>query len=526
MNARMPTLLPALKKLLAFPSALVQRPRVRIAPSPTGLLHLGTARTALFNFLFAKRYGGTFVLRIEDTDIERSKPEFERDIAEQLRWLGISWDEGIETGGAFGPYRQSERLPIYERYLQPLLEHDRAYFCFCSEETLAAQRETQRTSGEIQRYSGACQSLAPKEARQRAAREKRAIVRLRMPEEHFAFEDLVRGEIAFDTVLFGDIALAKLDGKRFFPLYNFAVAVDDAEMRITHVLRGDDHIANTPKQMIIARLLGLSSPQYAHFSMILAQDRSKLSKRHGATSVRELREAGYFPETIVNFLALLGWNPGTDQELFTLQELIDAFTLDGIQSGGAIWNQDKLEWFNRQWLGAPARRWLTHDALTPELEKKIVAVLAGNRWHVRKETIATLAATVLERAPLANVEELLAGEYRYFFEKPRLDRELLRWKDMADEDVERALDSAKEILEPIPEGEWTQNRLERDLMAAAESLSVSGEKPDRGRLLWPVRVALSGKKQSPGPFDIAAIIGKEETLARIQEAQNIIVRPK
>jgi nondiscriminating glutamyl-tRNA synthetase len=499
--------------------------RVRIAPSPTGPLHLGTARTALFNYLFAKHHGGTFILRVEDTDRERSDPAFEVDITESLRWLGILWDEGVEVGGAFGPYRQSERLNEYRRYLRELLDRGEAYYCFCSEEELEEMREIQRRRGEAPRYQGKCRSIPPDEAKGRVEEGERAVIRFRMPEHELRYEDLIRGEIVFDGRLLGDIAIAKgLDA----PLYNFAAVIDDAEMAITHVLRGEDHIANTPKQIAIANALNLPSPLYGHFPLILGPDRTKLSKRHGATSVRELRHAGYFPEAVVNFLAMLGWNPGTQEELFTIDELIAQFDLSRIQKGAAVWNEEKLEWFNRKFLTLPSARWLTHDAVPNDLLLRAREIAKSQRWQIEDEELSHALPLLLERMSLHDLDRAMKEEYRYLFEKPEVSSEMLQWKEMTNDEIVASLRRSLEILETIPTQDWSRDRLERDLLTAAEAFMPAHPSPkggtssrptvDRGRLLWPLRVALSGKKQSPSPAEIASVIGKEETLERIRSA--------
>src|SRR3989338_1267749 len=302
-------------------SKLKQSIRVRIAPSPTGFLHIGTARTALFNWLFAKKEGGLFVLRVEDTDLERSDSKYERDIIENLEWLGLVWDEGPLAApenkigelpfssqspkykGDFGPYRQSERLDVYEKHLKKLLDENLAYYCYCSKEELEAERQSMLAQGLPPRYSGKCRAK-PKSG------ENLQLIRFKVSEAKLSFTDLIRGKIAFDTSLIGDIAIAK-DLKS--PLYNFAVVIDDYEMKISHVIRGEDHIANTPKQILLQKALGFSLPQYAHLPLILDSDRSKMSKRYLATSIKDYRDQGYLPEALVNFMALLGWHPAPEK---------------------------------------------------------------------------------------------------------------------------------------------------------------------------------------------------------------------
>ncbi|MBC7074377.1 glutamate--tRNA ligase, partial [Candidatus Parcubacteria bacterium] len=317
--------------------------RVRFAPSPTGYLHIGGVRTALFNFLFAKKNQGVFILRIEDTDKERSKKEYEENIMESLRWLGIEWDEGPDKGGPFGPYRQSERGEFYKKYLQKLLNEGKAYYCFCTKEELEAERQYLLSLGQAPRYSGKCRNL-PKEVVEKNLKEKKeSVIRLKVEPQKVVFFDLIRGKIEVEAELLGDFVIAKSLTE---PLYNFACVVDDYEMKITHVIRGEEHISNTPKQILIQKALGFPQPQYAHLPLILAPDRSKLSKRHGAVSVWEYKKMGYLPEALLNFLAFLGWNPGTNREIYSLSALIKDFSLERIQKSGAVFNQKKLDFLN------------------------------------------------------------------------------------------------------------------------------------------------------------------------------------
>ncbi len=309
--------------------------RTRFAPSPTGFLHIGGARTALFNYLFAKKNNGVFVLRIEDTDIERSKPEFEKDILDCLKWLGIEYNEG--------PYRQSERKEIYAKYLKKLLEEGRAYYCFCLEEELEAQKQYQMSIGQAPRYSGKCFGLSKKEVGVKISTGEKAVIRFKTPEKIVKFNDLIRGEVEFDAGLIGDIVIAK---NLETPLYNFGAVVDDFEMKITHILRGEEHLSNTPKQILIQEALGFPRPEYGHIPLILAPDRSKLSKREGAISTLEYKKMGYLPEALVNFIAFLGWNPGTEKEIFSLAELAQEFSLGGVQKAGAIFNVQRLDFLN------------------------------------------------------------------------------------------------------------------------------------------------------------------------------------
>ena len=324
--------------------------RLRFAPSPTGQLHVGNARTALFNWLFARGNGGQFVLRIEDTDAERSTLESERGIIEDLRWLGLEWDEGPEHGGEFGPYRQSERLALYRLDGDELLASGRAYSCFCSSEQLDAERRAALASGQPPRYSGRCQSIPPEEARQRVHAGEAAALRFRVPAgPDIEFNDCVRGLVTFSREVIGDPVILRSDGR---PAYNFAVVVDDALMKITHVIRGEDHVSNTPRQLLLYESLGWTPPVFAHLALVMGPDHSPLSKRHGATSVREFRERGYLPEALVNHLALIGWSPGGDQELLGVDELARRFRVEDVGKSAGVFDPDKLSWVNRHYLKA------------------------------------------------------------------------------------------------------------------------------------------------------------------------------
>jgi len=329
--------------------------RVRFAPSPTGQLHVGNARTALFNWLLAHGKDGTFILRIEDTDAERSTKESEASILEYLRWLGLDWDEGPDVGGVHGPYRQSERLHLYASYANELLTGGNAYFCFCSAAKLDEERRLDLAAGRPPKYHGTCRNLSPDEARGRIDGGEKPVIRFRVPERvDVTFRDLVRGDVTFNSDVIGDPVLVRSDGR---PAYNFAVVIDDALMEITHVIRGEDHISNTPRQVLLYQALGFAPPEFAHLSLVMGPDHTPLSKRHGATSVSEFRERGYLPEALVNYLALLGWSPGGDEELLPIQELARRFALDDVGHSAGVFDQEKLAWMNRHYMkeAAPAR---------------------------------------------------------------------------------------------------------------------------------------------------------------------------
>jgi nondiscriminating glutamyl-tRNA synthetase len=320
-------------------------PRVRFAPSPTGMLHVGNARTALYNWLFARHNGGDFVLRIEDTDVERSEVRYETQLIEDLRWLGLDWSEGPQIGGPYAPYRQSERLDVYRQHTEQLLREGKAYRCFCTAEELEQERQLALSEHRTQVYSGKCKTLTVTEAQTRAAAGESFAVRLAVPDKPLRFHDIVRGDVEFASEAVGDFILVRSSG---IPVYNYVVTIDDALMRITHVIRGDDHISNTPRQVAIYQAFGWSLPQFAHLSTILGSDRERLSKRHGATSVASFREMGILPQALANYLALLGWGAeGGTRETFTLEELVAEFKLERVTPSPAVFDWDKLHWLNR-----------------------------------------------------------------------------------------------------------------------------------------------------------------------------------
>jgi nondiscriminating glutamyl-tRNA synthetase len=322
--------------------------RVRFAPSPTGQLHIGNVRTALFNWLFARQKGGTFILRIEDTDLERSEARYETQLIEDLKWLGIDWDEGPDMGGPYPPYRQSDKMDVYRGYAERLIKEQKAYYCFCTAEELEREREQALAQQRQPIYSGKCRNLGPGEAERRRAAGEPAAIRLRIPEHPIRFHDIVRGDVEFSNEVVSDPIIVRSSG---MPVYNYVVVIDDADMKITHVIRGDDHISNTPKQVAVYEALGLPVPEFAHLSTILGPDRERLSKRHGATSVANFREMGVLPEALMNYLALLGWAPsGGDREIFPKDELIKEFSLERVTPSPAVFDTEKLHWLNRHYI--------------------------------------------------------------------------------------------------------------------------------------------------------------------------------
>ena len=492
--------------------------RTRFAPSPTGFLHIGSARTALFNYLFAKINKGSFILRIEDTDKERSKPEFEQDIIESLKWIGIESDED--------PIKQSERGDIYTKYLKKLLEQDTAYYCFCSEEELEDQRQEQMSRGLPPRYNGKCLQLSSEQVKKNLAEGKKSIIRFKMPAQKIVFNDLVREKVEFDSSLIGDVVIAK---DLTAPLYNFAVIVDDFEMKISHVIRGEDLLPNTPIQILLQKALGFYQPEYAHLPLILGPDKSKLSKRHEAVSMAEYREQGYLSETIVNFLAFLGWNPGTEREIFSLASLIKEFSMERVQKGGAVFNIKRLDFLNGFYIRQKSLDKLTELCIPYLIQQGLIEPVFKTEQYppayggasitqkykileikqeINFDYLKKIVAIYQER--LKKLSEIIELTDFFFKDKLDYDRGLLVWKNMTEKEIETSLDKTIDVLSKIDK--WDRNNIEKSLIS----------KGDRGEVLWPFRVALTGKKASAGPFEIAEILGKEKTLKRLQEAKDNI----
>lgn len=494
--------------------SLEPSPRLRIAPSPTGVLHVGTARTALFNWLFARHHGGKFVLRIEDTDVGRSNPQFEKDIIEGLAWLDILGDEGPNQGGPYGPYRQSERIPLYKTYLEKLLQEGKAFYCFHTEKELEEEKIEQMNKKMALRHICSYRN----EIGESQDRLRPSVIRLKKSAGEIQFHDLIRGTITFQAETVGDVAVAK---NLETPLYNLAVVVDDYEMKITHVIRGEDHISNTPKQLMIARAFEISPPLYAHLPLLLGEDRSKLSKRHGAVGVLEYQAQGYLPEAMVNFLALLGWHPRSDQELFNRQELIEAFSLDRVQPSGAVVDIKKLNWLNHEHLKRLSKEDFFH-ACIPFLEKAGLVKTKGEIWESPQGVIERLfieKALEIARERMQTLQNAPSLTDFFFLRPEKVPADLLIWKDMTLEELKKSLDVSLKTLSGIEMTEWDKKILEMELLTKAEAFGNElRHKSDKGYLLWPLRVALSGKKASPGPVEIIEALGKEESLRRVKNA--------
>ncbi len=454
--------------------------RVRFANSPTGQLHVGNARTALFNWLLARRLGGTVVLRVEDTDAERSTRESERAILEDLRWLGLEWDEGVEKGGDHGPYRQSERLHIYRAHIVELLSRGQAYRCFCLPEELEMDRYAALRDRRPPKYVGRCRDIPPEQARQRVENGEPAAIRFRIPEDReVVFNDIVRGDVRFNTDVLGDPILVRSEG---IPAYNYAVVVDDALMEITHVIRGEDHISNTPRQLLLYEAFGWTPPAFAHLSLVMGPDHSLLSKRHGATSVGEFRARGYLPEALTNYLALIGWSPGEGQELLPMDELARRFRLEDVGHSAGIFDVEKLAWVNRHYLkfAAPER-----------LAQLSEPYLRSEGW--------VLEPTAAAADFLAAVIPLAAASV------DRLDQVPARLRFLFDYSAERALEdpavraeagAARPVVAALAEVLAQHAPLrDRDAFRAAVA-QVRERTGQKGKsLLHPIRLALTGEAE-------------------------------
>lgn len=475
--------------------------RVRFAPSPTGMLHLGGARTALFNWAFARKHGGVFILRIEDTDLTRSTEESVGVILESLKWLGLFWDEGPEVGGPYGPYFQSQRLHLYREYAEKLKSTGFAYECFCAPEELKMRKEATIAQGRSWRYDRKCLHLSEKERRAFLEEGRKPVLRFRVPEGVTTFVDMLRGEVTFDNEELDDFVILKSDG---MPTYNFACVVDDALMRITHVIRGDDHISNTPRQVLLYKALGFPCPQFAHVPMILGKDKTRLSKRHGSPSVTYYRDMGYLPEAMVNYLARLSWATGEEEkEIFTREEIIERFSLEQVTKHAAVFDLDKLNWMNSVYLRSadPLR---LRDILVDILKRN--GVIRDEECTPEFLEYCT-RIILLMRERIRYVAQILEDAAYFFTEHYEYDPqavETVLYKDA----VPEVLQVSFELLRNL-----------ETFNAATIEAAIREEAGQRGmkaaQFIHPLRVAVSGKKVGPGLFELLEVLGKERVLARV-----------
>ena len=473
--------------------------RVRFAPSPTGYLHVGGARTALFNWLYARRLGGAFILRIEDTDAERSSAEMVTGILDGMKWLGLDWDEGPGIGGPHAPYFQSQRYDRHRAAAASLVAEGRAYYCYCSAERLRKQRELAEGRGDAWQYDRHCLNLSPDQIAELQVTKTPRAIRFKVPPGKTAFDDVVHGRIEFDGDHIEDFVIVRSDGH---PIYHLSVVVDDIDMRITHIVRGDDHISNTPKHVLLFNALGATVPVFAHVPLILGADKKRLSKRHGATSVMEYERQGYLSEALVNFLALLGWSPGDDREIMSRRELIDSFTLDGITGSNAVFDVAKLDWMNGQYIARMPLEQLT-NAVAPLLVREGLwpAGATADGWLLRLiELLRPRAKRLIDFVDQARPFLLETVEYEQqavntHLKVPRLSEHVTA--------LVRTLRDVMPFDEPHVEAAVRQTAEQRDIKAAP--------------LIHATRVAVTGRTASPGLFEVLVLLGRERTVARLEQ---------
>jgi nondiscriminating glutamyl-tRNA synthetase len=475
--------------------------RVRFAPAPTGLLHIGNARTALFNYIFTKRQGGVFILRIEDTDVERSTDTSIEHILEDLRWLGIHWEEGPDRNGQGGPYRQSQRLSLYHEYAEQLSKEGKAYKCFCSPERLESLRKEQLSKGMMPRYDGRCLSLSEGEISKMESEGLRSVLRFRVAGKMIIFEDFVHGRMSFDPEGIGDFIILRSDG---MAAYNFACVIDDHLMQVTHVIRGEDHLSNTPRQILIYQAFGWQPPTFAHHPLILGSDRSPLSKRHGATAVSQYREEGFLPEALLNYLVLLGWTPPSGEEILPLERIIEEFSISNLSRNAPIHSRKKLEWLNSHYIRKMEEGRLS-ELLLPYFERAGLLVSQSNRKYITQISGILKENLVI----LSQIEEYLGifFDEKFFFEEEAKtillhseNREILR--------------TVLKILEGLPE--MPREGWPSLLPQLEEKTGRRGKS-----LFTPLRAGITGKTKGPELAKIIPLLGREKTIDRLKMALEI-----
>lgn len=477
--------------------------KVRFAPSPTGPFHIGGARSALFNWLVARHADGTFLVRIEDTDLKRSTKESEENIKDSLKWLGMNWDEGIDVGGPHGPYRQTERLDLYKKEVQRLLDEGKAYYCYCSAEELEKSRKAQLDAGKTPIYDEHCRHLTEEEKAKYEAEGRKPVVRLKVRKDGvFAFDDMVRGHVEFQAAGVGDFIIMKSDG---IPVYNFAVVIDDAFMEVTHVIRAEEHLSNTPRQLAIYEALGYKPPKFGHISLILGEDHKKMSKRHGATSVTEYRNMGYLPEAVVNYLALLGWTPKGEQEIFTEEELIKQFSMKRVSSNDAVFDINKLNWINFQYMKKMDADQL-YALIVPFLVK--AGYVEESVTEEKKDWLKKVIWFMKDHIYFAGQA---ADELRFFFEDmPALTDEAIL-SIMKAETSGKLLKAFIEDLKALET--FDQAEIKKCFNACMKAQGIKGK-----AAYEPTRIALTGVTQGPGMFEMMELFGREKTMDRLEAA--------
>lgn len=469
---------------------------MRFAPSPTGYLHVGGARTALYNWLFAKKNKGIFILRIEDTDKARSTKEAVQAILDGMEWLGMDWDEG--------PFYQTERLDIYKEYADKLLKEGKAYLCYCTPDELARQRKEAEARKEAPRYSGKCRCLTEAESLKLKAEGRKPVIRFKLPEGGTTVvKDMIRGDVVFENSVLDDFVIYKSDG---FPTYNFAAVVDDHLMEMTHVIRGDDHLSNTPRQILLYNALGFELPQFAHIPMIMGKDKARLSKRHGATSVIDYKVLGYLPEAMINYLARLGWGHG-DQEIFSFQELIDFFDIEKVNKTSAVFDMDKLNWLNAHYIRQSLPERLI-DLTRPFLEKAYPSYSEMIKTKEGFEHLKKIIVCLQDR--MKTINEIVELSDFLFNDEVKFDDASVQ-KHLKEAGVADILVKLKEGLEKV--SPFTKENIEPVFRGLASDLGLKA-----GKVIHPARVALTGRSDSPPMFDTVELIGKERSLKRLGDA--------
>lgn len=470
--------------------------RVRFAPSPTGYLHVGGARTALFNWLFARKTGGRFILRIEDTDVERSTQEAVDGLLRDMKWLGLTWDEGPEVDGPHGPYYQSQRLEIYHRYARRLVDNGAAYPCFCSEEELEAKRQKAEEEHRSVHYDGTCRNLSKDEAERRVAAGEPHVIRVRVPEKDYILDDLVRGKVEWKAETLGDFIILRSSG---MPVYNFCVVVDDADMQISHVVRAEEHLTNTHRQLILYEALGIKPPIFAHASLILGEDKTKLSKRHGATSVGQYAEDGFLPEAMINFLALLGWNEGNDREIYSVAELKECFTLERISKSPGVFDHAKLTWMNGQHLRA-----LPVEQLMPMVAPILKKEMPDDARLQNPEILRKLV-------------ELIQIKMNVLNDAVEVARSFLQTSAPENEEAAAMIATEKSqklfaaLADEFSRCEWVRDGYNAAIKAASKTAEAKGKD-----LFMPIRVKITGTCHGPDLVGILDVLGRDEVIARLR----------
>ena len=480
--------------------------RVRFAPSPTGELHIGGVRTALFNWLFARNQGGKFVLRIDDTDKQRSTEEYLQSILSSFQWLELDWDEGPGAGGNFGPYRQSERLDIYRKEAEKLLTQGKAYICFCTAEELDAERDRCRKQGQPPRYSGRCRNLTAAEVAAKKENGQDYVIRAVIPDEgETVVDDLIRGRVTFDNKVLDDLIIVKSDG---LPTYNFASVVDDYHMNITHVIRAEEHLSNTPRQQVIARQLGYTIPRYAHVPMILAPDHSKLSKRHGATSVKEYQELGILPEALLNYLVLLGWSPGQDKEIMSMEEIIELFSLERVSKNPAIYDLQKLVWLNSHYLRTGERERIVSLAV-PFLQKH--GFISAGQALQEQEKIGAIVEIVREK--VKTLDEIAEASDYFFLDEFEYDQKAVA-KHFNNEQSHLLIKQIRSVLEKVEP--FNAEEIGQALTGLSKKLGVPLRKINPA-----TRLALTGRLVGPDLFPLISLLGKQKGMERLEKVSEL-----